>query len=69
VHATTAVSAALCIAFPLRLVLSHYTDLDWRELPDALTLDGGLIVRRITVGTKRPRYATDADGDWCRRCA
>ena len=32
VHATTAVSAALCTAFPVRPVLSHYPDLDWREL-------------------------------------
>jgi len=44
-------------------VLSHYTDLDRRELSAGLTLDGG------TVGTKRPRHATGADGDWCRRCA
>jgi pyrroloquinoline quinone biosynthesis protein B len=67
VYATRAVSAALRDAFPLRPVLARYTDLDWRELPGRLDLDGGLRVHRLTVGAKRPRYAVDRGdpgGDW-----
>jgi pyrroloquinoline quinone biosynthesis protein B len=63
VHATATVTAALSSAFPLRPMLARYTDLDWREMPDELMLDGGLAVRRLTVGTKQPRYAADAEGD------
>ena len=63
VHATPAVTAALSTVFPLRPMLARYTRLDWCEMSDRLTLDGGLAVRRLTVGTKRPRYAPDADGD------
>ncbi|GIF23325.1 pyrroloquinoline quinone biosynthesis protein B [Actinoplanes tereljensis] len=63
VHATPAVSAALQTAFPLRSMLAQYTDLDWREMPERLELDGGLIVDRLTVGAKRPRYATGTPGE------
>ena len=63
VYATATVTAALSAAFPLRPMLARYTDLDWRDLTDPLELDGGLTVRRLTVGTKRPKYAVDAPGD------
>jgi len=32
-------------------------------MPAELTLPGGLAVRRLTVGEKRPRYAAGAPGD------
>ncbi|MEU4235819.1 MBL fold metallo-hydrolase [Actinoplanes sp. NPDC026619] len=60
VYATPAVGAALAAAFPLRPMLAQYTDLEWLELPAELELDGGLRVRRLTVGSKRPRYAGTA---------
>ena len=63
VHATPAVGAALQTAFPLRSMLAHYTDLDWREMPERLELDGGLTVDRLTVGAKRPRYAAGTPGE------
>ena len=65
VHATSTVSTALSTAFPLRPVLAAYTVLDWHEMSAGLTLDGGLEVDRLTVGTKRPRYAAGVAGtDW-----
>lgn len=65
VFATATVTHALTTAFPLRPMLAAYTDLDWREMSAGLTLDGGLTVRRLTVGSKRPRYAREAPGaDW-----
>ncbi|GAA2649229.1 pyrroloquinoline quinone biosynthesis protein PqqB [Paractinoplanes durhamensis] len=63
VYATPAVSAALETAFPLRPMLASYTELHWNELTDHLVLDGGLDVRRLTVGAKRPRYAAGVAGD------
>jgi pyrroloquinoline quinone biosynthesis protein B len=60
VYATPAVTAALA---PVRAMLAPYTDLIWRELPAELDLDGGLTVRRMTVGAKRPRYAAGTAGD------
>lgn len=65
VYATAAVTAALTTAFPVAPTLARYTRLDWRPLPGALTLDGGLTVTRLTVGAKRPRYASGMAGeDW-----
>ncbi|MCW2141106.1 pyrroloquinoline quinone biosynthesis protein PqqB [Actinoplanes cyaneus] len=63
VFATATVTHALTTAFPLRPMLGAYTDLDWRDMPTGVVLDGGLVAQRITVGTKRPRYAGDAPGD------
>jgi pyrroloquinoline quinone biosynthesis protein B len=63
VYATPAVTAALSLAFPLAPTLACYTEVDWRELPGELTLDGGLAVTRLTVGAKRPRYAAGVAGD------
>jgi pyrroloquinoline quinone biosynthesis protein B len=65
VYATPAVTAALSSSFSLRTALAHYTDLDWHEMADEMVLDAGLTVRRLTVGAKRPRYATGLAGeDW-----
>ncbi|GAA0480651.1 hypothetical protein Ade02nite_55640 [Paractinoplanes deccanensis] len=62
VYATSTVIAALA---PMRAMLAAYTNVEWRDLPDMLDLDGGLTVDRLTVGTKRPRYAAGVDGnDW-----
>lgn len=63
VYATSAVTSALSVTFPLAPTLAQYTSLNWRPLPDTLTLDGGLTVTRLTVGAKRPRYATGMPGD------
>ena len=63
VHAAAAVGAALETAFPLRPMLARYTELDWHDLDDRRELDGGLTVHRLTVGTKRPRYAAGSPGD------
>jgi pyrroloquinoline quinone biosynthesis protein B len=63
VYATPAVTAALSRSFSLRTALAHYTDLDWHEMAGEVVLDGGLTVRRLTVGTKRPRYVSGMAGD------
>jgi pyrroloquinoline quinone biosynthesis protein B len=63
VYATAAVGAALSAAFPIWPMLQCYTTVDWTELSQVQTLDGGLEVRRLTVGAKRPRYARDVPGD------
>ncbi|XVU29578.1 pyrroloquinoline quinone biosynthesis protein PqqB [Actinoplanes sp. CA-054009] len=60
VYATSTVTTALA---PFRSLLSAYTNVEWRDLPTELNLDGGLTVRRLTVGTKRPRYAAGLPGD------
>ncbi|XVV08723.1 pyrroloquinoline quinone biosynthesis protein PqqB [Actinoplanes sp. CA-131856] len=60
VYATRAVTSALA---PFRALLSAYTNVEWRDLPAQLDLDGGLTVRRLTVGPKRPRYAAGLPGD------
>lgn len=57
VHATATVTAALTSAFPILPTLAQYTEAEIRELSDTVTLDGGLEVQRLTVGTKQPRYA------------
>ncbi|WP_436534312.1 pyrroloquinoline quinone biosynthesis protein PqqB [Actinoplanes sp. HUAS TT8] len=63
VFATATVTAALSSAFPLLPTLGCYTGLDVREI--GTELDGGLEVRRLTVGVKRPRYAAGMPaGDW-----
>jgi pyrroloquinoline quinone biosynthesis protein B len=65
VYATATVLAALSSAFPVRTMLAPYTAIDWREMPQ--TLPGGLCLEALTVGAKRPRYASsavDAGGDW-----
>jgi pyrroloquinoline quinone biosynthesis protein B len=67
VYATRTVGEALATAFPLRPMLASYTDLAWHELSGHRDLEGGLRVRRLTVGTKRPRYAASWGGsgeDW-----
>jgi pyrroloquinoline quinone biosynthesis protein B len=58
VRATTAVRAAL---EPMRRMLAAYTPVDF--LPYERVLDGGLTLRRLTVGAKRPRYAAGVTGD------
>jgi pyrroloquinoline quinone biosynthesis protein B len=60
VYATGAVQAAL---EPMRRMLAAYTTTDFRPIEPALA--GGLTVRRLTVGAKRPRYASGLPGeDW-----
>lgn len=60
VYATEPVRAAL---EPMRCMLAAYTRTDFRPIEP--TLDGGLTVRRLTVGSKRPRYADGRPGvDW-----
>jgi len=63
VYATAAVGHALSAAFALRPILQCYTTLEWTDLGSVQPLDGGLEVRRVTVGGKRPRYAHDIPGD------
>lgn len=58
VHATAGVRAAL---EPMRQMLAAYTTVEFR--PFEAVLAGGLILRRLTVGAKRPRYAAARDGD------
>jgi pyrroloquinoline quinone biosynthesis protein B len=58
IHATTAVRDAL---EPMRQMLGAYTSVDFR--PFEAVLAGGLTLRRLTVGAKRPRYAGDKTGD------
>lgn len=59
VHATATVTAAL---EPMRQMLAAYTSVDFR--PFEPELPGGLTLRRLTVGAKRPRYATTTGDDW-----
>jgi pyrroloquinoline quinone biosynthesis protein B len=58
VYATGAVRAALA---PIRQMLAAYTPVDFR--PFETELVGGLSLQRLTVGTKRPRYAAGLAGD------
>jgi pyrroloquinoline quinone biosynthesis protein B len=63
VYGTATVLEALSSAFPVRAMLAPYTAIDWQELPR--TLPGGLRVAALTVGEKRPRYASPETGsDW-----
>jgi pyrroloquinoline quinone biosynthesis protein B len=68
VYATAAVETALEGAFPVRRVLSAYTDHRWIELkPDEPVLleDGRLEVAPIPLGRKAPRYVGEVvDGHW-----
>jgi pyrroloquinoline quinone biosynthesis protein B len=59
IHATTAVRGAL---EPVRQMLAAYTSVDFRPFEPVLA--GGLTLRRLTVGAKRPRYATGDGEDW-----
>jgi pyrroloquinoline quinone biosynthesis protein B len=60
VYATSTVTRALA---PMRQLLDAYTATTFRPFPPLL--DGGLSVRSLTVGTKRPRYAAGQPGaDW-----
>jgi pyrroloquinoline quinone biosynthesis protein B len=60
VYATTAVRAAL---EPMRRMLAAYTEVGFGPFEPVLA--GGLTLRRLTVGTKRPRYARGVPGgDW-----
>ncbi|MFI6070293.1 pyrroloquinoline quinone biosynthesis protein PqqB [Actinoplanes sp. NPDC051343] len=60
VYATAAVRIAL---EPVRQMLAAYTPVDFQSFGTGLA--GGLTVQRLTVGTKRPRYAAGLPGgDW-----
>ncbi|MGP4110249.1 pyrroloquinoline quinone biosynthesis protein PqqB [Streptomyces sp. 4N509B] len=61
VWAPRSVLAALCEAFPVRRITSHY-GAGWRWTPIPLAHPfavGGLRVTALPVGARRPRYATD----------
>jgi pyrroloquinoline quinone biosynthesis protein B len=63
VYGTATVLEALSSAFPVRAMLAPYTPIEWHLIPR--TLPGGLRVEALTVGAKRPRYASsEAGGDW-----
>ncbi|BCY11257.1 coenzyme PQQ synthesis protein B [Actinoplanes sp. L3-i22] len=57
IYATATVTMALTSVFPVFPTLAQYTGIDVHEVSDGIALDGGLDVQRLTVGTKRPRYA------------
>jgi pyrroloquinoline quinone biosynthesis protein B len=63
VYATATVTDALTSAFPLRPMLGCYSPAEWTALGEECLLEGGLRVRRLTVGTKRPRYAAGIAGE------
>jgi len=67
IYATAPVRAALEGPFPAGPILSHYTKVEWHEVvPGAwMNLPDGLMVRGVTLGAKRPRYAAGLPGeDW-----
>jgi pyrroloquinoline quinone biosynthesis protein B len=67
VYATAPVRAALEGPFPVGPILSRYTTVEWHDVVPGqwLNLDGGLMVRAVTLGAKRPRYADGLPGeDW-----
>ena len=67
VYATAPVRAALEGPFPVGPILSKYTTVEWHEVVPGqwMNLDGGLMVRAVTLGAKRPRYADGLPGeDW-----
>jgi len=67
IYATAPVRAALEGPFPAGPILSRYTTVKWHEVVPGewRTLDGGLMVRAVTLGAKRPRYADGLPGeDW-----
>jgi pyrroloquinoline quinone biosynthesis protein B len=65
VLATETVIDALSTAFPLRALLGCYTRIQLHPLSttDGVALPGGLEVRTLVVGAKRPRYAGGAAGE------
>lgn len=63
VYATAAVAQALA---PVRRMIDPYGDgWRWHELHpgESVKLDGGLTITPFSMGEKRPRYASDVDGD------
>ncbi|MFI1994833.1 pyrroloquinoline quinone biosynthesis protein PqqB [Actinoplanes sp. NPDC020271] len=60
VYATATVTGALTRAFPILPTLGRYTCLTTNDLSDLVTLEGGLQVQRLTVGSRRPRYTDDS---------
>jgi pyrroloquinoline quinone biosynthesis protein B len=67
IHATAPVRAALEGPFPAGPILSRYTTVHWHEVVPGQwrNLEGGLMVRAVTLGAKRPRYADGLPGeDW-----
>src|SRR5205814_8462584 len=67
IYATAPVRAALEGPFPVGPVLSRYTTVRWHEVVPGhwFNLDGGLMVKAVTLGAKRPRYADGLPGeDW-----
>jgi pyrroloquinoline quinone biosynthesis protein B len=67
IYATAPVRAALSGPFPAGPILSRYTTVEWHDVVPGvwLNLDGGLMVRAVTLGAKRPRYADGLPGeDW-----
>jgi pyrroloquinoline quinone biosynthesis protein B len=65
IYATAATRQALSTAFPVDDVLARYTQVDWHTVRcgQPVVLDGGLRATALTLGTKRPRYATNLPGD------
>ena len=66
-YATAPVRAALEGPFPVGPILSRYTTVEWHDVVPGqwMNLDGGLMVRAVTLGAKRPRYADGLPGeDW-----
>jgi pyrroloquinoline quinone biosynthesis protein B len=67
IYATAPVRAALEGPFPVGPIVSRYTTVRWHEVRPGhwLNLDGGLMVKAVTLGAKRPRYADGLPGeDW-----
>ncbi len=67
IHATAPVRAALEGPFPVGPILSRYTTVRWHDVVPGhwFNLEGGLMVKAVTLGAKRPRYADGLPGeDW-----
>jgi pyrroloquinoline quinone biosynthesis protein B len=67
IYATAPVRTALEGPFPVGPILSRYTTVQWHEVVPGhwFNLDGGLMVKAVTLGAKRPRYADGLPGeDW-----
>jgi len=67
IYATAPVRAALSGPFPAGPILARYTSVEWHDVVPGvwMNLDGGLMVRAVTLGAKRPRYADGLPGeDW-----
>nr|WP_211588797.1 MBL fold metallo-hydrolase [Allorhizocola rhizosphaerae] len=64
VYATAAVLGALDGPLPVRRVVDPYgRGWGWHAVTDEFELKGGLTVRPFPLGDKKPRYASDRDGD------